>query len=461
MVALTDAQEAAVLSFMSSKRGTRKLIDSTITKMTAHFKAEGMTLQELPTATPPTVQEKEVWVDEWKEYAVDAGVTHTANINNVGRWIESDEHTGVGARSGKASAVADALARKGITLDRDAELAVHSALVHVEKGELEAQCRDVDVIWIIYTGQSPGEEDRLWFENQRNSMRLSKDGEDPRVDIRKCKGYFKQLASTTIVTLERALLKDRTGVLWNRYYQSTITELQQKGYDKAATRWIEVCAFAKQQTETVREMAYLAIYFLDLHIGQGMPLAVCTLSALQMQGTTASIEAKQQQLLQLTVPEENALYQQANPWGQQALVHTQQLQLQQLQHQVQQWHLWAGQQGSGSSQGTSYNNHQQQYNFQGPAAGYPGGAGGAAGGGPIRPHPAIEEETPPAQEGPCAFCGSTRHGTDKCTDMHKYRASFRKDKKEGAKALDDAKKAAAAAMAAAAAGAGAGAGASP
>ena len=109
MVALTDAQTAAVLSFMSSKRGTRKLIDSTVTKMTAHFKAEGMTLQELPIATPPTVQEKEVWVDEWKEYAVDAGVTHTANINNVGRWIESDEHTGVGARSGKASAVADAL----------------------------------------------------------------------------------------------------------------------------------------------------------------------------------------------------------------------------------------------------------------------------------------------------------------------------------------------------------------
>ena len=107
-------------------------------------------------------------------------------------------------------------------------------------------------------------------------------GEDPTVDIRLAKGYYKQLASTSVDTLERALLKDKSGVTWAKYYQSTIKLLQMYGFSQAAMRWIDIVGFARRQnpTDVAREMAYLSMYFFEVHLGQGMPTDICTLCAL-------------------------------------------------------------------------------------------------------------------------------------------------------------------------------------
>ena len=209
MVALGEAGKAALRAFFGTKRGTRQLIENSQEKLVEYFAGKGVGQRQLPLEKPPP-DDLSSWVDEWKEYAASAGITDTADINNVGRWINSNEVDGRAGRSGKAAAVADALLRRGKDVDRADELAIASALLDVEKGESEAQCRSVDVIWIVMTGQSPGEEDRAWFEAQRSSKIAVKEGEDPRVDVRLAKGYYKQHKETSVMTLERALLKDRT-----------------------------------------------------------------------------------------------------------------------------------------------------------------------------------------------------------------------------------------------------------
>ena len=56
-----------------------------------------------------------------------------------------------GLRSGKAFAVADALTKRGITIDRAAELAISAALATAEQGDMRAQCRAFDVIYGVRT----------------------------------------------------------------------------------------------------------------------------------------------------------------------------------------------------------------------------------------------------------------------------------------------------------------------
>lgn len=88
------------------------------------------------------------------DHAQDAGLTGNADPKNVARWassVESSTGAGAGARSGKAHAVADALARRGTVIDSAAELTIAAALLDAEQGELRLQCRSVEVVWIIYT----------------------------------------------------------------------------------------------------------------------------------------------------------------------------------------------------------------------------------------------------------------------------------------------------------------------
>ena len=74
---------------------------------------------------------------------------------------------GAGLRTGKAYTVADALASKGFTIDRAAELTISAALAASDAGDARAQCRAVEVVWLLYLGQSPGDDDRKLFEEKR------------------------------------------------------------------------------------------------------------------------------------------------------------------------------------------------------------------------------------------------------------------------------------------------------
>ena len=57
----------------------------------ALFASKGLALLELPTTPPATKSELEEWAEEWRDYAVDAGLTDKSDKNNVARWIASDE----------------------------------------------------------------------------------------------------------------------------------------------------------------------------------------------------------------------------------------------------------------------------------------------------------------------------------------------------------------------------------
>ena len=67
----------------------------------------------------------------------------------------------------------------GISIDRDAERAIAKTLMTTEHGELRSQCRSVDVIWVIYLGQLPGEDERMWFEERRHLQLEAKRMEHP------------------------------------------------------------------------------------------------------------------------------------------------------------------------------------------------------------------------------------------------------------------------------------------
>ena len=87
-------------------------------------------------------------MEEWTDTATAAGITDTLDVKNVGRWMmEVDSSSSAGLRSGKAFAVADALAKKGVVLDRSHEMATTAALAQADKGDMRQQCRHVDVIW--------------------------------------------------------------------------------------------------------------------------------------------------------------------------------------------------------------------------------------------------------------------------------------------------------------------------
>ena len=374
-------------------------------------------------------------METWREYAVAAGVTDVPSINLVGRWIAKPEgHSARSARSGKVAAIADILARHGHVIDRETEAHVMKALVNVDKGATEEQSACVEVIWIIYTGQSPGVEERAWFEEKRAASVMVTDGQQPKVDVRRCKGYYKELAANSAVTLERALFKDRTGMAWSLYYQEKLGMLQNLGYGAAASRFMKVCSFAKKVSKGVieHELEYLCSYFFDEYLGCGMPVEQCHTCALTM----GTIAAKK-----LTVPLENEAYQQQayaaaqmqmsfgrqQPMQGQAYDPALAARLQHAEAALQQWNMWS--------------QHQQQ---AGPSTSQLG-----------QPPPPT---TPPQAGGEeCAFCGSKAHITDRCSEMHKARGVFRTSKKAEKKALEEAQKAVNAAAKAAADAAAAGA----
>jgi hypothetical protein len=373
---LGATEKAAVEGFLRSKRGQRALHDSVATKLLEFFAAKSISLPELSTTPPASKAELDEWLNEWRDYAHDAALTDRSDINNVARWIQSLESTTAsGVRSGKAHAVADALTKKGIAIDRGGELTIAAALMESEQGELSQQSRSVEVIWIIYTGQSPGEEDRDWFIARRQAAVSLVAGEDPPVDIRLCKSYAKQHSTTRVVTLERALLsKDQH--TWPQYCLNTVERLNSYGFVAAAMRFNKVVSFARNQNpgDQNAEKRYLVCYFFNEHLGKGLPVEKCYSSAL-LSNTSGGGQ------MVSTVQEDNA----SDTLAQLLTV------------------LHTGTTGAASSGGGQ---HMQMQPLQQPAA----------------PPPAV---LPPPQGESCSFCGNPRHSLEKCTHMLKARKEHR------------------------------------
>ena len=170
---MSDADKVALRTFLSTRRGEKVLQPDIQREMLTYLIAKNRPLRELPIHPPDDQVELESLVAEWADYAEAAGLDKP-DARNVERWI-SRKDGGVmrSERGGKAVAVADALAAHGHTVDRDVERLIAGALVKSEQGEQRAQCCSVEVVWLVYLGQSPGEEDRKWFEDRRHGSSLS------------------------------------------------------------------------------------------------------------------------------------------------------------------------------------------------------------------------------------------------------------------------------------------------
>ena len=304
---LSTADGDALEAWLRSTRGTQTLREFVLGKLLAFFKANSIAKRELDRPPPGSSEEKESLVQEWQEYARDAGLVNTSDVGNVGRWIaQTDSGRAVsGGRSGRAAAVADALARKGVTLDRGQELAVGAAILAADQGEADAQCRCVEVIWLIYTGQLPGVEEREWFAEKRGAAVMAKPGEDPKVDIRLCKTYAKQHATTSVTTLERALL-DKSGLKWDRYYSDLIEQMNQCGFAHAALFFEKVVSFSRKQHlyDKAAQLQYLHSYFFSYHLGRGLPEEVCTQAALLLTSSSVAQSTHRSLEMRPTVPED-------------------------------------------------------------------------------------------------------------------------------------------------------------
>ena len=278
---VTVAERAELESFFQSRRGTRVLIPSSVAALTTYFASKGTTLRELTTLAPEAASRLEDFRSEWFDAATAATITDKMDANNLVRWICEDDSAAVagGLRSGKAFAVADALIKRGFTIDRATELTISSALAQADAGDTRQQCRSVEVVWMLYLGQLPGDAERKAFAEMRAASART-DDVDPTIDIRLFKAYYKQVSVTTVPTLERAL-RDKTGRAWQAYYSERITQLNNNGYDKAATQFIAVVSYARKlaNNDITWELTYLVCYFFDEHLGRGLPEIKCNAAA--------------------------------------------------------------------------------------------------------------------------------------------------------------------------------------
>lgn len=169
MAPVSAAEKAALDAFFKGKRGERKLIEPVAEALRDYFASKGTTLPELATTRPVDPARVQDFQDEWEDAAAAAGISDRLDSRNVVRWILEDVGPSVdgGTRLGKAAAIADALVKKGLAIDRVAEMAIATAIAEADAGDSKSQCRDVAVVWLIYTGQLPGDEERRLFSEKR------------------------------------------------------------------------------------------------------------------------------------------------------------------------------------------------------------------------------------------------------------------------------------------------------
>ena len=418
---LGSAESAALEGALRSKRGRHALHEHVVVALLAFFKSKNLSLRELESLTPPANQSEHAdWLEEWRDYARDSGLSDSSDVNNVARFVGTDPSvTGVGQRSGKAFAVANALSQKGVTLDAAAELAIAAALVDAEQGEMVDQCRSVECVWIVYTGQSPGEEVRTWLMEHRSAAGKRVGAEGVRIDPRTCSTYVKLLKGTSVMVLERAL-RNRSGLLWTKYYQVVMEQLTIAGLTLAATRLMKLEHFAEQQNsgQPDRKMRYLWSYFFDVQMGLGLPVEICYKSALMLGSSPAAMEAQAFDMRPTVAAEIGA---EALPT------------------------LFAGTSlgfGSPPPPPDRAWSHQQQP----PPPPYP-----------PPPYQSIQYGAPPPPPQPddekdkdkkCALCFSTRHKTEQCHAFQAAKKAVRKVKEAGGGSDESAAAAAAAAAAA-------------
>ena len=453
MAPVGAAEKAALDAFFKGKRGERVLIEQVAVALRDYFATKGTTLPELQTSRPLDPTRVQDFQEEWADVAAAAGVSDRLDARNVVRWIMEDTGTAAvvgGSRLGKAAAVADALVKKGIAVDRMAELAIATAIAEADAGDMKSQCRDVAVVWLIYTGQLPGEDERRLFSEKR--MACMVEDQDPLIDVRLFKAYSKQHTTTTVPTLERAL-RESTGRVWQDYNAHVGRLLDESGFTHASKRWAKVVNYARKVSggDQARERRYLQIYFFEEETGRGLPQEKCMAAALQIASADLTQPLPQ---LPATVPADVKMFED------------------QMAHQMAMMGRWAqggemqaryGRPDAATMAMFTPQPFAPPWALMPPPYGMPPGSPSPHTmmlGGGVQEDSGIQEVPgmPPAEQMPCLFCGGAKHVQSKCTlyiQARNAQAKATSDKVASKKAAAEAKAAERqAAAAAAAAGAG-------
>ena len=211
------------------------------------FKSEGTDLGGVHTSPPEGSDRRfEDYRTEWQDYARDAGLTLTSDINNVARYMTEIVGSAGVARVGGHGALTDtlnAVQAAGLTVNDTQRSAIASAVLRADAGATRSQCHSPSFIMLLYLGRSGSGEELEWLVGQlQQAERADTDraGEASvaTVDIKSMPGYSTHHRKTTSMSLERALNSPRPE-LWNHYKLQTLEKAGAAGLHKAAQRFMK------------------------------------------------------------------------------------------------------------------------------------------------------------------------------------------------------------------------------
>ena len=190
---LSGADSKLLESFFGQAKGN--LTESARTTIVAYFTDLGAPLSSLPL----TVEKNDSWKDQWRDHAIDAGLSGETGKNSLWRFVMA-----VNEDSKASETIGQTRVQAVISAVKDGgagglEARVTRALRISEAGDEHTQSQDPRTISIIYLAELPGDEWLEWYGAQKEGVEggagsdLSSLGitQLPTIDLRKSERYVK------------------------------------------------------------------------------------------------------------------------------------------------------------------------------------------------------------------------------------------------------------------------------
>ena len=293
-MALSAAQLASLEALLATRRGRYSLSAGQRAKLLALFCSSERPSDELPLVID-TEADLSTYLEEWAEFAADAGLDSASDKGNIGRWATASP-VAASTPDARAAAVLGLLAERGVPLSASVAAEVTANLRQVgESGDVVAQSTCSTAVCILYTCELPGEELVAWHASRLKALT----GKSGKVDIRSNYIYQKLHKNTSKTTLERALLdKDPSNSKLATVKDEVTQHLYAASLPLAATQWQRVLGWAAKhfRYDPAKEKVYLWGYFFCTYRGLGMPEerdrdTLIDMSAPTPGGGTSSIES--------------------------------------------------------------------------------------------------------------------------------------------------------------------------
>ena len=266
---LSSVEIAALTALFNKKRGRFALTAKQRAALMAFCQSSERTASELPLDIPEAAEESVH--EEWREFAMDAGLSLVSDVNGVARWAIAKAGIDAGRPDARAASVLDLLHERGVTVSASVQAEVTATLREVgDFGDVRAQATSSLAICILYTGELPGEEIVAWHAIRARALV----GGSGKVDLRSSLVYQKLHKNTSKTTLERALLdRDASNRKLATVKDAVTGLLYAASLPLAATRWQQVLGWAAQhfRHDPAKEKVYLWGYFFSTYLGLGMP----------------------------------------------------------------------------------------------------------------------------------------------------------------------------------------------